>query len=142
MARNLTTADAMNLAILRRSMGKLGGRPKGVLDKKTIAKIKTKEAMQEIIAKKAGRIIDNLLIGSDLQDTTASKELLERAFGKVPQGVQMQVATFSLKELAEYRKGLQNTPVENALPVVDPVAIALPDALQEPKENDTEKKTN
>ena len=137
MARNLTTADAMNLAILRRSMGKLGGRPKGVLDKKTIAKIKTKEAMQEIIAKKAGRIIDNLLIGSDLQDTTASKELLERAFGKVPQGVQMQVATFSLKELAEYRKGLNNPPVENALPVVDPIAIALPEALEKPEEKKT-----
>jgi len=37
--------------------------------------------------------------------------LLERTFGKVPQGVQMQVATFSLKELSEYREKLKNPPI-------------------------------
>ena len=90
-----------------RAIGLLGGRPKGVLDKKTIERIKTKEAVQEIIQKKAGLIIDNLLIGSNLQDTAASKELLERAFGKIPQGVNIQAVQFSLKELADYRKAVQ-----------------------------------
>ncbi len=59
------------------------------------------------IEKQTGRIVNNLLLGSDRLDTSASKELFERAFGKVPQGVQMQVATFSLKELAEYREKLK-----------------------------------
>ena len=89
---------------LAREVGKLGGRPKGSLSPNTIRAIKTKEAMIKEIEKQTGRIVNNLLLGSDRLDTSASKELFERAFGKVPQGVQMQVATFSLKELAEYRK--------------------------------------
>jgi hypothetical protein len=130
--RGITKENAMQMVELRRSMGKMGGRPPGVLDKRTIEKTKTIEAFVQVVKDKAGFIADNLLQGSQRGDTSASKELLERAFGKVPQGVQMQVATFSLKELAEYRKGLQNPPVENTLPAVDPVAIALPDALEKP----------
>lgn len=96
---------------LAREVGRLGGRPKGVLDKKTIEKIKTKEAIEKIIREKAGVIIEDLFRGSQMNKVDASKELLERGFGKVPQGVQMQVATFSLKELAEYRKALKNPPL-------------------------------
>ena len=103
---SLTSAKA-------REIGLLGGRPRGVLNKSTIEKIKTKKAMEAAIAKKAGFIVDNLLQGSRNLDTSASKELLERAFGKVPQGVQMQVATFSLKELAEYREKLKNPPLQD-----------------------------
>ena len=132
-----TKERAMQLVEIRRSMGIKGGRPKGVLNKSTIEKTKTIEAFVQVVKEKAGLIADNLLIGSCKGDTQASNILLERAFGKVPQGVQMQVATFSLKDLAEYRKSLQNPPV-------DPAVIATPDALQEPKEqenNDAEKKT-
>jgi hypothetical protein len=92
---------------LAREVGKLGGRPKGSLSPNTIRAIKTKEAMIKEIEKQTGRIVNNLLLGSDRLDTSASKELFERAFGKVTQGVDMRVAQFSLKELAEYRKELQ-----------------------------------
>ena len=64
------------------------------------------------IEKQTGRIVNNLLLGSDRLDTSASKELFERAFGKVPQGVQMQTVQFSLKELAEYRKSLQEKTID------------------------------
>lgn len=98
---------------LAREVGKLGGRPKGVLNKSTIIAIKSKEAFAEAIKEKAGFIAENLLISSARGDTSASKELLERAFGKVPQGVQVQSVQFSLKELAEYRKNLTSQQGEN-----------------------------
>ena len=93
-----------------------GGRPRGVLNPATIKKIQTKKAMEEEIQKRAGILVDDLFRGSQQLKTEATRELLDRGFGKVPQGVQMQVATFSLKELAEYRKGLQNPPEIDALP--------------------------
>lgn len=93
-----------------RRVGLLGGRPKGVLNKKTIEKIKTKEAMEAIIREKAGLIIEDLFKGSSQLKTEASKELLERGFGKVPQGVNLQAVTFSLKDLADYRKSLAENP--------------------------------
>ena len=112
MARQMTTEIA-------RSVGKLGGRPPGILNKSTIIAMKSKEAFAEAIKEKAGIIGEALLQNLvNNKDTSAGKELLERAFGKVPQGVQMQVATFSLKELAEYRKSLLQKPQD-----------ALPDAL-------------
>lgn len=98
---------------LAREVGKLGGRPKGSLSPNTIRAIMTKETMIKEIEKQTGRIVNNLLLGSDRLDTSASKELFERAFGKVPQGVQMQVATFSLKELAEYRDNLRKETVKS-----------------------------
>lgn len=97
---------------LAREVGKLGGRPKGSLSPNTIKAIQTKEAMLKEIEKQAGRIINNLLLGSDRGDTPASRELLERAFGKVPQGVNVQSVQFSLKELAEYRKSLRRETIE------------------------------
>lgn len=128
---------------LAREVGKLGGRPAGVLSPKTIAKIKTKQAVEKIIQQKAGLIVEDLFRASKILKVEASKELLDRAFGKVPQGVQMQVATFSLKELAEYRKSLLQPPVET--PAIDPqgvpqIALPDPDVLEEPKE-DAQKKT-
>lgn len=106
MARQLTPE-------LAREIGKLGGRPKGSLSPNTIRAIKSKEAMIKEIEKQTGRIVNNLLLGSDRLDTSASKELFERAFGKVTQGVDMRVAQFSLKELAEYRKNLQEKTTES-----------------------------
>ena len=103
-------------------MGKMGGRLPGVLNKKTIEKTKTQEAFVQVIKEKAGVIGDALLANLLYnKDTTAGSILLERAFGKVPQGVQMQVATFSLKELAEYRKSLLQSPQDvPALPIEQP----------------------
>ena len=77
------------------------GRPKGSLSSNTIKAIATKEAMIKEIEKQTGRIVNNLLLGSDAKDTSASRELLDRAFGKVIQGVDMRVAQFSLKDLSE-----------------------------------------
>lgn len=91
-----------------RRVGKLGGRPKGVLDPKTIARIKTQQAVQAIILQKAGFITDNLLRGSQNLDVQASKELFDRAFGKAPQAIDMRVAVFSLKDLNERAKRLEN----------------------------------
>jgi hypothetical protein len=108
MAKYLTKEKAQELLALRRKLGRMGGRPKGVLSKTTIAKIKTKETFAKEVAKKAGVIAEGLfqnLIYN--QDSSAGKELLERAFGKVPQGVNIQAVQFSLKELSEYRKNLQ-----------------------------------
>lgn len=94
-----------------RAIGKLGGRPKGVLSPHTIAQIKSKETFAKAIQEKAGTIAEALLQNLiNNKDTSAGKELLERAFGKVPQGVQVQSVQFSLKELAEYRKKLKEPP--------------------------------
>jgi len=91
---------------------KLGlGRVKGVLNPATIARIQTKQAMEEIIRQKAGFIINNLLMGSANLDTSASKELFDRAFGKSIQAINLQAVTFSLKDLAEYREKLKNPPI-------------------------------
>lgn len=92
---------------LSRKYGKLGGRPKGVLDPKTIARIQTQKAVQEIILKNAGFITDNLLRGSANLDVQASKELFDRAFGKAPQAIDMRVAVFSLKDLNERANRLE-----------------------------------
>ncbi len=90
-----------------RNIGLLGGRPKGVLNPSTIAKIKTQEAVQKIILEKAGFITENLLRGSANLDVQASKELFDRAFGKAPQAIDMRVAHFSLKDLHEHRERIK-----------------------------------
>ena len=101
MARHLTPQ-------LAREIGKLGGRPKGILAPATIAKIKSKEVFAKEIEKKAGVIAEALLQNLvNNKDTSAGRELLDRAFGKVPQGVNIQAVQFSLKELADYRKAVQ-----------------------------------
>lgn len=142
MPYHFTKENAMQMVEKRRLMGIKGGRPPGVLNKKTIKATTTKEAFTKIMQEKAGLIGESLLQNLIYnKDTTAGSILLDRAFGKVPQGVQMQVATFSLKELAEYRKSLNNPP-QDVLPVA--LQVALPDVLQEPKDqenNDVEKKT-
>lgn len=96
----LTSARAKELVEIRRARGIKGGRPKGVLNPATIARIKDKKTMEAAIQKRAGRIVDNLLRGSDALDTQASKELLERGFGKVVQPVGGNF-TFSLVLLGE-----------------------------------------
>ena len=91
-----------------REMQKIGGgRPKGVLNPSTIAKIKTKQVMEEEIRKRAGLIINDLFESSRIHKVAASEALLDRGFGKVPQGINVQAVQFSLKELSEYRKNLQ-----------------------------------
>lgn len=104
MAKHLWTPEKA------REMGKLGGRPAGVLNKKTIEKIKTQETFVQAVKEKAGLIAENLLLGSCRGDTQASSILLDRAFGKVPQALNVQSVQFSLKELAEYRKNLNKPP--------------------------------
>ena len=114
--------DALKLLERRRQLGKMGGRPPGVLNKKTIEKMTTQEEFVKVIRGKAG-VIGDALLGNLLynKDTTAGSILLDRAFGKVPQGVQMQVATFSLKELADYRKSLLEKPQDvPQLPIEKP----------------------
>jgi len=102
MARRMWTAEQA------REFGKLGGRPKGILAPQTIAKIKSKETFAKAIEEKAGLIAEGLLQNLlNNKDTSAGKELLERAFGKVPQGINVQAVQFSLKELADHRKNLQ-----------------------------------
>jgi phosphoribosylpyrophosphate synthetase len=85
----------------------MGGRPRGVLNPATIKKIQTKKAMEEEIQKRAGILVDDLFRASQSLKVEAAKELLDRGFGKVPQGVNIQAVQFSLKELSEYRKNLQ-----------------------------------
>lgn len=58
------------------------GRPKGVLNAKTIAKIKSKEAFDKAITERAGQLADDLLRNSQNGDTQATKVALEQAFGK------------------------------------------------------------
>lgn len=102
MARGIqTTERAQELVAIRRATGRLGGRPKGVLNAATIQKIKDKRSMEAAIQKRAGRIVDNLLRGSDELDTQASKELLERGFGKVVQPIDNTIKIFSLTGLAK-----------------------------------------
>ncbi len=99
---------------LAREVGKLGGRPRGVLNKSTIEKMKTQEAFVKVIQEKAGLIADQLLQNLIYnKDTSAGKELLDRAFGKAPQAIDMRVAHFSLKELAEHRERLRKETIES-----------------------------
>ena len=98
---NINKENASKLAKLG------GGRPKGVLNPSTIAKIKTKQVMEEEIRKRAGLIINDLFESSRMHKVAASEALLDRGFGKVPQGINVQAVQFSLKELSEYRKNLQ-----------------------------------
>lgn len=87
-----------------------GGRPKGVLNPSTIEKIKTQEAVQKIILQKAGLITEGLLQNLiNHHDTSAGKELFDRAFGKAHQSIDIRSASFSLKELADYRKKLNES---------------------------------
>ncbi len=93
---------------LSREVGKLGGRPRGVLNKKTIEKMTTQEVFVKEIQKRSGLVanalFDNLIVR---HDTSAGKELLDRAFGKAPQAIDMRVAVFSLKDLNDRAKRLE-----------------------------------
>lgn len=54
------------------------GRPKGVLNKETIAKIQSRETFIEHVSKYAGKITDDLLRNSEAGDTRASLGLIDR----------------------------------------------------------------
>jgi len=60
----ITKQNARAMVEHRKSIGKMGGRPKGALDKRTIAKIKTKEAFDALILSKLGALADDLLRNS------------------------------------------------------------------------------
>lgn len=54
------------------------GRPKGVLNKSTIAAIQSRETFIEHVSKYAGKITDDLLRNSEAGDTRASLGLIDR----------------------------------------------------------------
>lgn len=86
--------------------GRKGGRPKGSVAVSTKVGIKTRELFATEVEKHLPIIFNALLAEVEKGNIPAAKELLDRAWGKPAQSVNMQVATFSLKELAEYRKNL------------------------------------
>lgn len=98
MSRVITKEVAAQLRAARIASGNVGGRPKGSLSPQTIAKINNKKALEAAIQKRAGRVLNNLLLGSDALDTQASKELLERGFGKVAQQLEVS-GTFTLRAI-------------------------------------------
>lgn len=77
------TAASARAANLRRAelatQGKIKiGRPKGVLNKETIAAIQSRKTFVEHVSKYAGKITDDLLRNSESGDTRASVALLDR----------------------------------------------------------------
>lgn len=80
--RGFNKENAQAMVEYRKSIGKMGGRPKGVLNKATIAKIKTKETFDAAILDRLGIIGDDLLRNSQNGDTQAAKVLLEHVLGK------------------------------------------------------------
>lgn len=107
MARIITPEVSRQLAMRRKELGSRVGRPKGSLSPKTIQKIKDKASLEEAARKRAGRILNNLLLSSDAGDTQASKEIFDRAFGKTAQEIKVETHhIFSLAELASSRHAL------------------------------------
>lgn len=88
------------------------GRPKGVLNAKTIAKIKSKEAFDEAVRERAGLLADDLFRSSRNGDTQAAKVLLEQTFGKAKDNSLRDnvAAVFSL--LAFAQRSAQLPPVD------------------------------
>jgi hypothetical protein len=102
------------------AIGKLGGRPKGSFSKEKMTLMKTQEGFAKAIQEKAGLIaeglLQNLLQG---KDTSAGKELLDRAFGKAPQSLHVTSISFSLKDLQDFRNTLKNPPAIVEAVVID-----------------------
>lgn len=89
---------AANARAVQRATGRYGGRPKGVLNKATIAKIQSGEAFVKATTKKLGQVADDLLRNSKYGDTGASKELLDRTIGPVRKDVHL-TGEFALRAL-------------------------------------------
>lgn len=107
---------------VQRATGRWGGRPRGVLNASTIAKIKDKATFEAEARKRSGRVLDNLLVASDLLDTSASKEVLERGFGKVSQDVNL-TGEFQVKSLHMHVLPAAGVPIvesQDAAPEVMP----------------------
>jgi len=119
------TAAARARRAEMQAAGTTFGRPKGVLNKSTIAKIQSKEAFDEAIRVNAGRLADDLLRNSQNGDTAATKVALEQTFGKpkdssLVDGVK---AAFSLLALATRAAQLERAPVD----VTKDIVNAAPD---------------
>lgn len=83
---------------VRRATGRLGGRPRGVLNPSTIARIKDNATFEAEARKRAGRVLNNLLVASDFLDTGASKEILDRGLGPIRKDIHF-TGEFALKAL-------------------------------------------
>lgn len=94
----INKANAMEYVARRRALGRMGGRPKGVLNPRTIAKIKSAEAFVAALTPKLGQVADDLLINSKLGDTKASDIILDRTIGPVRKDVHL-TGDFSIKSL-------------------------------------------
>ena len=85
------------------------GKPKGYRAPRTLKAIASREEFTKRVERDLEPIYNALYSKVvDERDVPAARELFDRAWGKPAQAVQMQVATFSLKELAEYREELKN----------------------------------
>ena len=104
MARKITPEISRQMLARRALLGRATGKPKGRLNNSTILKIQSKEGFMVAVNKNLGRVANNLLKSSDMLDTSASKELLDRAFGKAPQSVAITTVQFSLSELQKFRE--------------------------------------
>lgn len=96
--RAITKENAHLYVARRRALGRMGGRPRGVLNPNTIAKIKSAEAFVDALTPKLGHVADDLLINSRLGDTAASKVILDRTMGAVRQDMHL-TGEFALKAL-------------------------------------------
>lgn len=105
------------------------GRPKGVLNAKTIAKIKGKEAFDKAVAERAGLLADDLFRNSRNGDTQAAKVLLEHTFGKPKDNSLRDVVTaFSLLAFATHAANLGAQPIDANKDVtkIEPLPSTLP----------------
>lgn len=108
---------------------KIGGRPKGVLNAKTIAKIKGKEAFDKAVAERAGLLADDLFRNSRNGDTQAAKVLLEHTFGKPKDNSLRDVVTaFSLLAFATHAANLGAQPIDanKDITKIEPLPSTLP----------------
>lgn len=105
----ITKKTAAELAAYRKAIGRQGGRPKGVLNTKTIAKINSRETFIEHVGKHAGRLADDLLRSSEAGDTRATLGALDRVGIIAVQKVEHE-HKFSLIGLDGVRKSLNAAP--------------------------------
>lgn len=83
------------------------GKPKGYRAPSTLKAMASREEFIKRVERDLEPIYNALYAKAvNESDIPAIKELLDRAWGKPAQAINMKVATFSLKELAEYRKNL------------------------------------
>lgn len=131
--RGITRENSLAMVERRRQLAAEGkiklGRPKGVFNKATMAKINSRTAFVEEVTKKAGILANDLMRNSAKGDTKATLGALDRIGISPVQRVKLEgTVGFSLVELALQRPMLDGNPDTRILESGE-AGIAEPESL-------------